>query len=217
MKAEETRARLYEERVVVILREKDPESCLAKARALREGGLRVIEVTWTTPGAAKVVREIAREKESLAGAGSILSVAAAEEAVEAGAVFLVSPVLVDAVASWAKPRGVVYIPGALTPQEIHRAWEQGLRPVKVFPVCDVGGAAYLRHVLAPMPFLELCPTGGITPANMKSYFEAGARVVGLGESLTRPPGVPEGDLAALTKLAAEVRAAVLNPSAPAKR
>jgi 2-dehydro-3-deoxyphosphogluconate aldolase/(4S)-4-hydroxy-2-oxoglutarate aldolase len=200
MKADEVRTELYRERVCVVLREKSPEAALAKARALREGGLRALEVTCTTPGAAAAIAELAKQGIGLPGAGSVVRLEQAKEAVAAGARFLVSPVHVRDVSAWAREQGVVYLAGALTPQEALDAWEAGSRPVKIFPVCDLGGAAYVRHLLAPLPFLELCPTGGITPENFRTYLDAGAKMVGMGEALTNAPG-------SLSELAAKVRAA----------
>lgn len=185
MTPDEVRAELYRAKVIGVLREGDPDVCFRKAAALAEGGVTALEVTWTTPGAAGVVRKIAGATLGMPGAGSIRTVAQAEEAVSAGAVFLVSPVLVRAVAEWATVRKIVYIPGALTPTEILEVWNLGCCPVKVFPCGALGGPAYLKSVLGPMPELELIPTGGVSLENLKAYLDAGAKAVGLGESFTR--------------------------------
>lgn len=204
MSAEKVRERLYEEKTVVIFREKDAETVRRKARACRDGGLSVMEVTWTTPSAPELINEFAKQKLGTIGAGTIITVAEAKKAVAAGATFLVSPVFTPAVSAWAKKKKVVYIPGAGTPQEIHRAWEDGCRPVKVFPVPDFGGAAYIRHVLAPMPFLELLPTGGLGAGDVVTYLDAGSKAVGLGSAFTHAPEVVQGDGQALALLAAKV-------------
>ncbi len=183
--AEAVRAALYRARVIAVLRESEPDTCFAKAAALAEGGVTALEVTWTTPGAAGVVARLVAARLGLPGAGSIRSVAQADEAVAAGAAYLVSPVLVRPVAEWARARGVPYLPGALTPNEILEAWDLGGRPVKVFPCGAVGGPSYLKSVLAPLPELELVPTGGVSLETMKAYLDAGAKAVGLGESFTR--------------------------------
>jgi 2-dehydro-3-deoxyphosphogluconate aldolase/(4S)-4-hydroxy-2-oxoglutarate aldolase len=183
------RAALYAARIVAVLRERDAGACLAKARALAAGGLQALEVTWTTPGAAGVVRALARIRGALPGAGSILGVAQAREAAAAGARFLVSPVAVAAVAAWARRHGVLYAGGALTPSEVAAAWSAGIRPVKVFPCSALGGPAYLRALLAPMPQLELFPTGGVTLDNWRAHLDAGARLVGIGDALTNAPNV----------------------------
>ncbi len=147
----------------------------------------------TTPGAANIIAELARGG-GLTGAGSVVTAADARIAVDAGARFLVSPVWVDAVDAFARDAKVPYVAGAATPQEIFDVWSRGGRPVKVFPVSQLGGPAYVRAVLAPMPFLDLWPTGGILPVEARAYFDAGAKVVGINASALA--GV---DLAALTR------------------
>lgn len=185
MTADEVRSAIRRAKVIAVLRESDPETCFAKAQGLAEGGVTTLEVTWTTPGAAGVVKRIAEGKLGLPGAGSIRTVAQAEEAVAAGARFIVSPVTDHAVSEWAARQGVTYVPGALTPNEILHAWHLGGRPVKVFPCGALGGPAYLKSVLAPLPDLELVPTGGVSLENMRAYLDAGAMAVGLGDAFTR--------------------------------
>jgi len=204
MSAEQIREALYAARAVVILREKDPGLVRKKARAARDGGLRIQEITWTTPEVEDLIREFTKENLGTIGAGTILSVDDAKKAVDAGAAFLVSPVFTPEVNAWAKMKDIVYIPGAATPQEIHRAWQEGCRPVKVFPVPDFGGAAYIKHLLAPLPFLELLPTGGLGLADLKNYLDAGAKAVGLGAAFTHTPAVLAGDIASITKEAVQV-------------
>lgn len=204
MRAEKTREQLYSERAVVILREKDADLVRRKARAARDGGLRVQEITWTTPSVAELIREFTKEKLGTIGAGTILTVDDAKRAVDAGASFLVSPVFTAEVCAWARTNDVLYIPGAATPQEIYRAWQEGCRPVKVFPVPDFGGAAYIRHLLAPLPFLELLPTGGLGLADVKPYLDAGAKAVGLGAGFTHTPAVLAGNVASIEKEAEQV-------------
>lgn len=204
MSADQTRELLYLEKAVVILREKDPELVRKKAHAARDGGLKIQEITWTTPAVAELIREFTREELGTIGAGTILSVEDARKAVDAGARFLVSPIFTPEVAAWAKQKDVVYIPGAATPQEIMRAWQEGCRPVKVFPAPDFGGATYVKHVLAPLPFLELLPTGGLGLSDVKPYLDAGARAVGLGAPFTHSPPVLGGNYRHLSDEAAKV-------------
>lgn len=204
MNAEQTREQLYSEKAVVILREKSADLVRKKAHAARDGGLRIQEITWTTPAVAELIREFTKEHLGTIGAGTILTLEDAKQAVDAGAKFLVSPVFTPVVNAWAKKKGVVYIPGCATPNEIMRAWQDGARPVKVFPVPDFGGAAYIKHLLAPLPFLELMPTGGLGLADVKPYLDAGAKAVGLGAGFTHTPKVVEGDYASLTEEAKQV-------------
>ena len=204
MSAEKVREQLYAEKAVVILRENDADLVRKKAHAARDGGLRIQEITWTTPSVAELIREFTKEKLGTIGAGTILTVDDAKKAVDAGAKFLVSPVYTAEVSAWAKKKDVVYIPGCATPQEILRAWQDGCRPVKVFPVPDFGGAAYIKHVLAPLPFLELLPTGGLGLEDLKPYLDAGAKAVGLGAKFTHTAAVVSGDYASLTEQATKV-------------
>jgi 2-dehydro-3-deoxyphosphogluconate aldolase/(4S)-4-hydroxy-2-oxoglutarate aldolase len=214
MSAEKVREQLYAEKAVVILRENDAGLVRKKAHAARDGGLRIQEITWTTPSVAELIREFTQEKLGTIGAGTILTVDDARKAVDAGAQFLVSPIYTPEVSAWAKQKDVVYIPGAATPQEIMRAWQDGCRPVKVFPVPDFGGPAYIKHVLAPLPFLELLPTGGLGLEDLKPYLDAGAKAVGLGAKFTHTAAVLGGDYASLTEQGA--RAVELTRGAKAK-
>jgi len=204
MSAEKTREELYQAKAVVILREKEADLVRKKAHAARDGGLRIQEITWTTPSVAELIREFTKEHLCTIGAGTILTLDDAKQAVDAGAKFLVSPVFTPVVNAWAKKKGVVYIPGAATPNEVYRAWQDGCRPVKVFPVPDFGGAAYIKHLLAPLPFLELLPTGGLGLADVRPYLDAGAKAVGLGAAFTHTPAVLGGDYASLTEEAKQV-------------
>lgn len=204
MGAEKVREQLYAEKTVVILREKDAETVRRKAHAARDGGLKIQEITWTTPSAGELIREFTKKKLGTIGAGTILTVDEAKKAVAAGAVFLVSPVFTPEVNAFAKKKNVVYIPGAATPQEIHRAWSEGARPIKIFPAPDFGGAAYVKRLLAPLPFLELMPTGGLGLEDVKPYLDAGARAVGLGAKFTHAPEVRDGNYEALADIARQV-------------
>ncbi|HXX92625.1 MAG TPA: bifunctional 4-hydroxy-2-oxoglutarate aldolase/2-dehydro-3-deoxy-phosphogluconate aldolase [Planctomycetota bacterium] len=203
MSAEKTRETLYEERLVVILREKNADFVRKKAYAACEGGLRIQEVTWTTPQAAELIHEFSKRKIGTIGAGTILTVAEAKKAVAAGALFLVSPIFTPAVNAWCKKAKIVYIPGCATPNEIHAAWAAGCRPIKVFPVPDFGGAPYIKHLLAPLPFLELLPTGGLGVDDIRPYLDAGAKAMGLGAKFTHSAAAVEGDYVAVTRQAKE--------------
>jgi len=204
MSVEKVREQLYSEKAVVILREKDADLVRKKAHAARDGGLKIQEITWTTPSVAELIREFTKEKLGTIGAGTILTVDDAKKATAAGAVFLVSPVFTPAVSAWAKKNKVVYIPGCATPAEILNAWNDGCRPIKVFPVPDFGGAAYIKHVLAPLPFLELLPTGGLGLDDVKPYLDAGSKAVGLGAKFTHSPAVLAGDYASISSEAEKV-------------
>lgn len=189
---------LYRDRVLVIHRGKDRESVLRKARQVRDGGIAIQEITWTTPDAGGILRELSKQKLGVLGAGSVLDVSTARAAYAAGAEFLVSPVYTKPVHDFCKRHKLLYVPGAATPQELYAAHQAGIRPVKVFPILDLGGAGYVKRVLAPMPFLELLPTA-VGLAELPSLLQAGARAVGLGVSFTE-----EADLSAASSCALEL-------------
>ena len=152
------RAGLYEQRICVIHREKNAQTVRDKLHAARKGGLSIQEITLTTPSALKLIHEFHRERMGTIGAGSVLTLAEAKKSVAAGAQFLVSPVFTKSVSDWCKRGKIVYVPGCATPQEVYAAWQQGCRPIKIFPAPTLGGPEFVRRLLGPMPFLELIPT-----------------------------------------------------------
>jgi 2-dehydro-3-deoxyphosphogluconate aldolase/(4S)-4-hydroxy-2-oxoglutarate aldolase len=178
------------------------EDVLPAARALHAGGVSAIEVTMTVPGALEAIAQLAREMGDalLVGVGSVLDAETARRAVEAGARFVVSPVFVPEVVAEAQRQGAAALPGAFTPTEILRAQQAGADMVKVFPSESLG-ASFIRGVLAPMPFLKLCPTGGVTPRNAGEWIRAGASAVGLGSALVDPSLIAKGEWGTITALA----------------
>jgi 2-dehydro-3-deoxyphosphogluconate aldolase/(4S)-4-hydroxy-2-oxoglutarate aldolase len=183
---------------VAVVRLRDVAYGRDLADALVAGGVPAIEVTLTTPGALALIQSLANADSSLiVGAGSVLSADAARRAIEAGARYLVSPVLDTDVMATAHTNDIPCFPGAYTPTEIFRAHQAGADLVKLFPA-DTLGPSYLKGVLAPMPFLELMPTGGVTPENVGTWIAAGAVAVGLGSALVDPALVHARDFATIT-------------------
>ncbi len=172
--------------IVAIIRTEDPGDLVAVARALARGGVRFIEITLTVPGAIGIIRsaavELARD-EVWIGAGTVLDVAAAAAAIDAGAGFIVSPGFDAETVRLCNLRGVPVMPGALTPTEVIAAWKGGADAVKLFPIDAVGGPAYIRALRGPLPQIELLPTGGIDAASAGAHLAAGACAVGVGGSL----------------------------------
>ena len=195
--------------VVAILRAADSGRFLEVGRVLYEGGVRSIEVTLTSGGALEAFGRLQAELpgDAVLGVGTVRSVEQAERAVEAGAVYLVSPEFRPEVVAWAVGRGVPVVPGALTPTEVASAWGAGATAVKVFPVSAVGGAAYVKAVRAPLPEVPLVPTGGIGIDDIGAYLAAGAAAVGLGSPLLGDVGDPGGDLGGLAERARRAVAA----------
>ncbi|HEX6036898.1 bifunctional 4-hydroxy-2-oxoglutarate aldolase/2-dehydro-3-deoxy-phosphogluconate aldolase [Longimicrobium sp.] len=187
---------------LAVVRVQRADDVLPVAQALHAGGVSAIEVTMTVPGALDAIARLAREAgdDLLVGVGSVLDEDTARRAVEAGARFVVSPVFRPLVLQEAQRQGAAALPGAFTPTEILRAHEAGADLVKVFP-SDALGPSFIKGVRAPMPFLKLCPTGGVTPENAGEWIRAGAAAVGLGSTLVDTRLVAAGDWPAITALA----------------
>jgi 2-dehydro-3-deoxyphosphogluconate aldolase/(4S)-4-hydroxy-2-oxoglutarate aldolase len=182
---------------VVRLRARAPADEIAAA--LAAGGIRILELTLTTPNALQTIEALrAGSQDVVVGAGSVLTESDARNAIDAGAQFVVGPVVNERVIALADSSGVAVMPGAFTPTEIQRAHELGADVVKVFPA-DVLGMQYFRSVLAPMPHLRLMPTGGVSLDNAGDWLRAGAWAVGVGSALVDQAAVEAGDFATLTR------------------
>lgn len=206
---DEVLERIQKAGVISIFRVDAPEGCIAAMDALMKGGLAVFEVTMTTPGALKVVRD-ARYRfgdRALVGAGTVLDKVDARTAIEADAQFLVSPSLDKEVLDVCRSAGVVSCPGAFTATEILQAWKWNADLVKVFPVSQVG-PGYIKAIRGPLPQVRLVPTGGVDAANLGDYLAAGAFAVGIGGGLVSPKAVSEGRYGELTQAAELVSGAV---------
>jgi len=176
--------RLRALRVVAVLRGESAAAAVEVAGALVEGGVRALEVTFTTPGAPEALREL-RERHgdgALVGAGTVVEPAQVDAAVAAGAAFLVSPGLDRELVERMQSTGRLCLPGVLTPSEVLAAVRLGLRAVKLFPG-SVGGPAHLRALRGPFPDVAFVPTGGVSAANAGEWLAAGALAVGAGGSL----------------------------------
>ena len=170
------------ERACAILRSEDAEAGRLAMHAAIAGGFRCAEVTLTTPGALELVAELSRREGLTVGAGTVLTVADAEAAVAAGARFLVSPVFDPEVVRAAARLGVASLPGCHTPTELLAAHRAGATLLKLFPA-PAGGPAWLRSVLAPLPFLRVVPTNGIDADNAADWLAAGAWALGFNAAI----------------------------------
>jgi 2-dehydro-3-deoxyphosphogluconate aldolase/(4S)-4-hydroxy-2-oxoglutarate aldolase len=155
-------------------------------RAAVRGGLRLIELTLTTPGALEAVRALAAEGEGVIGAGTVLTVEDARRAAEHGARFAMSPVTDEAVIAESHRLGMLAVPGAGSATEILRAHRAGARLVKVFPSGPLGGPEFLRKVRGPLPHIPLVPTSGPSADTLADYVAAGAVAVGVGTEVFAP-------------------------------
>lgn len=173
-------------RVVPIIRTASPQWATQIAEVLAESGLGVIEVTFTVPDAAGVIRGLrARFPTALIGAGTVTTGDLARAAIDAGAQFLLSPSLSPGMVEVARRARVLAVPGAFTPTEVVQALDGGAELIKIFPA-EIGGPRHIRALLAPLPHARLLPTGGVTPQNAGDWYRAGAAAVGIGSALTGP-------------------------------
>jgi 2-dehydro-3-deoxyphosphogluconate aldolase/(4S)-4-hydroxy-2-oxoglutarate aldolase len=209
MSKERILGRILDSRVIAVVRLDTSAQLVQVARAIRAGGVDIVEFTMTTPDALRMIKETGRTlgDDVLLGAGTVLDAETARAAVLAGARFLVSPTLREETTEMCHRYGVVSIPGALTPTEILTAWESGADLVKVFPA-TVGGPGYISDLLAPLPQVRLVPSGGVGLSNAGEFIRAGAKAVAVGGALVSNEVVAKGDFDLLTERARRLYAAV---------
>ena len=189
--------------LIPVLRAKSIAQGRAVVDAMVAGGVAVVEVTMTVPGAIDLLKELQKAYGSdlLLGSGTVTTADQAQATIDAGAEFVISPSLHPEVIAAAKKNGKVSCPGALTPTEVITAWNAGADYVKVFPCSAVGGASYLKSLLAPFPHLKLIPTGGVTLLTAASFIEAGARALGVGSDLVNLAAIDSGHPETITETA----------------
>jgi len=209
----ETLAKIMEEGVVPVIRVASAAEAFEVAKAIHDGGISVVEVTMSVPGALDVMKEVTQKfgKEVLLGAGTILDPETARAALLSGAQFIVTPTLNLEVIRMCKRYSAVVIPGTLTPTEILTAWEAGSDMVKVFPIAQVGGPAYIRALRGPLPHIPMVPTGGVNVQNAGEYIKAGAAAIAAGGELVDKKAVAEKKFSVIAekvrKIVAEVKKA----------
>ena len=191
---EATKEMLERVGLIPVLRAISPELGHALVEAMMAGGVTVVEVTMTVPGAIGLLRELKHRHGDrlLLGSGTVTDAAQALATIEAGAEFVVSPSLHPEVIAKTKAMGKVSVPGALTPTEVITAWRAGADYVKVFPCSAMGGASYLKALLAPFPDVKLIPTGGVTLVTAAEFWQAGARALGVGGDLVNAAAITVG-------------------------
>jgi 2-dehydro-3-deoxyphosphogluconate aldolase/(4S)-4-hydroxy-2-oxoglutarate aldolase len=198
---EEVRRRICETAIIPVVRASRPDLAVAAARAICAGGIRVVEITMTVPCAIDVIAELTRQNGMLVGAGTILDAATARHCIDAGAEFLVSPVLDRATVNLAKDEGKLMMAGGLTPVEVVDAWNSGADFVKVFPCNTMGGVAYIKTLKTVFPHIDMVPTGGVNLANADSFLKAGAAAVGVGGEMILSVALEAGDFASIEESA----------------
>ena len=186
--------KLLEVGVVPIIRTASSETALEAARAVHRGGIHLLEVTMTVPGALNVLEKLSDEfgDDLVLGAGSVLDPETARATMLAGARFVVTPGLNTKTVEICKRYSVAALPGALTPTEVITAWEAGADMVKIFPVDNMGGPKYIKALKAPLPQIDMVPTGGVDLDNLADFLRAGASAVAVGSSLMNKKALKEG-------------------------
>ena len=226
MDKQKVRERILEIGIVPVVRASSSREARMAADAVCEGGIPIVEITMTVPGAVEVIRELVKAAGSqvLVGAGTVLNTETARQCLDAGAQFLVSPGLnVDTVKLAARD-GKLMMAGALTPTEIMAAWEAGSDFVKIFPCGQVGGAKYIKALKGPFPQIPFVPTGGVNLTTAAEFIEAGAVALGVGGELVQADalkaGKPEIIVESARKFVAiikQARAQSKSPGVAAKR
>ena len=189
--------------LIPVLRARNAAQGHAVVKAMIAAGVTVVEVTMTVPGAVDLLKELKKEygNDLLLGSGTVTTAEQCQATIDAGAEFVVSPSLHPEVIAVTKANKKISCPGALTPTEAITAWNAGADYVKIFPCSAVGGASYLKALLAPFPHLKLIPTGGVTLQTAEGFLRAGARALGVGSDLVNLAAVDAGHPETITETA----------------
>jgi 2-dehydro-3-deoxyphosphogluconate aldolase / (4S)-4-hydroxy-2-oxoglutarate aldolase len=202
MTKREVLARIRELGVVPVVRAQSADEAAQAIEAIRAGGVDVLEITMTVPGAVGLIEEIGRRYPgAVVGAGTVLDPETARACILAGARFVVSPALNLETIACCHRYGVVVAPGTLTPTEVLAAWQAGADMVKVFPCGAVGGASYIKALKAPFPQIDLVPTGGVNLKTAGDFIKAGASALGVGADLVDTKALREGHAGVVTERA----------------
>jgi 2-dehydro-3-deoxyphosphogluconate aldolase / (4S)-4-hydroxy-2-oxoglutarate aldolase len=186
-----------------VVRATSADEAMSAIDAIREGGVSVLEITMTVPGAVGVIEQLTKKYGSdvLVGAGTVLDAETARACMLSGAQFIVSPALNMETIECCRRYGVAVMPGALTPTEVVQAWTAGADLVKVFPAGALGGASYLKALKAPLPHIELVPTGGVSLKTAADFIKAGASALGVGADLVDLKAIRDGQASVITERA----------------
>lgn len=204
MSQHEDLERVLNSGIVAVIRASSGEQLVNVARALYEGGVDVLEVTFTVPNVLEILAAVRKDlgKKILLGAGTVLDPETARTALLAGAEYIVSPCVNLDVIRLCKRYGKLVMPGAFTPTEVLTAWEAGGDIIKVFPA-EIGGPGYLKALHGPLPQVRLMPTGGVDLNTITDFLKAGACAVGIGSQLVEKKAVESGDMGRIRELATQ--------------
>ena len=200
MNKSEVLKQIKEVGIIPVVRATTADEAMRAIDAIREGGIAVLEITMTVPGAVDVIEQVTARfgNDALVGAGTVLDAETAKACIAAGAQFIVSPALNMETIAYCRAQDVAVMPGALTPTEVVEAWNAGADLVKVFPAGAVGGASYLKALKAPLPQIELVPTGGVSLKTAADFIKAGAAALGVGADLVDIKAIREGQAGLIT-------------------
>jgi len=210
MDKQKRRDRIIEIGVIPVVRAASPRDARIAAEAVCAGGIPIVEITMTVPGAVELIRDLAKTTggDVLVGAGTVLDAGAARQCLAAGAQFLVSPGLDLETVRLARQEGVLIIAGALTPTEVMAAWKAGADFVKIFPCGQVGGPKYIKALKGPLPQVPLVPTGGVNLETAADFILAGAAALGVGGELVSADALKSGKPEIIRENASKFVAAV---------
>jgi 2-dehydro-3-deoxyphosphogluconate aldolase/(4S)-4-hydroxy-2-oxoglutarate aldolase len=210
MDKQAVRARILEIGIVPVVRATSPQEALLAADAVCQGGIPIVEITMTVPGAIEVIRQLSKSsaEKVLIGAGTVLDAETAQRCLDAGAQFLVSPGFNLATVEFAVREQLLIMAGALTPTEVITAWNAGADFVKVFPCGNVGGAKYIKALKGPLPQIPLVPTGGVNLTTAAEFIQAGAAALGIGGELVQSEALKSGKLEVIVENARKFVATV---------
>lgn len=207
---EEARKKIVEIGIVPVVRAPSAQQAMQAAEAVCAGGVPIVEVTMTVPGAIEVIAQLSKSmgRDILIGAGTVLDAETAQRCIDAGAEFLVSPGFDLGTVQLAKKLGKLIMAGALTPTEVITAWKAGSDFVKVFPCGAVGGAKYIKALKAPLPHVPMVPTGGVDLNTAAEFIQAGSDALGIGGELVSAAALKSGNTSAITEAARQYVAIV---------
>ena len=200
MTKEEVKHKIIEGKVISVVRMKNPSQLINVIKALKQGGIKAIELTMTIPNAIEAIRNANEEfgESILLGVGSIIDPETSNDAIDAGAKFVVSPIYKKEVVQAVHERNKVVIPGGFTPTEIQSAYQQGADFVKIFPADNLG-MSFIKSIKAPLPHLKVIPTGGVDLENAIDWINYGASAVGIGSALVDNKAIEKNDYNKLTE------------------
>src|SRR4028118_1542120 len=189
--------------LVPIIRASSEDEAMRVIDAILKGGISVLEITMTVPGAMKVMETVAERYsgDALIGAGTVLDAETARMCILSGAKFVISPALNLETIQLCKRYSITVMPGALTPTEVVTAWQAGADFVKVFPCSAMGGASYIKGLKAPLPQIELVPTGGVNLKTAADFIKAGSSALGVGADLVDVKAIRAGEASVVTERA----------------